>query len=185
MTSKKSVSSKQATAESDIDTQESVDKIRDIIFGTKMRDYERKFLRLEERIMNEVNTLRDEQEKRLAALEKSIDRELDALVKRLDGEHTDRLAAEQDISEIQASNGEQLRTELAATHETLKQQIEQQSRALSKEIDSRHTEAGDRLNHETDTLREQKVDRSTLSTLLNALAAQISGDSPMEGSRKA
>lgn len=189
---KKSASAKEAIPEADIGSEESVDKIRDIIFGTQMRDYERKFSQLEERMMKEVNRLREEQDQRLKSLEQSIDRELESLLKRLDGEHDDRLAAEQDLSEALACNTEQLRAELAGldgdmkqTAAELKQQIEQQSHALNEEIGTRQAETGDRLTRETGSLREQKVDRSALSALFNELAARIADDSLLEGGGKA
>ena len=183
MTTKKSASAKQAAA--DTGSEESVDKIRDIIFGPQMRDYERKFAQLEDRIMKEVKRLQDEMDKRLTALEQSIDRELDELVKRLDGEHGDRLAAEQDLSETLASHVEQLRAELAGVDEELKQQIDQQARALNKEIKTRQSATDKRLEQETGSLRESKVDRSALTELFNELAARIAGEKAAEGGGKA
>jgi len=37
-----------------------VDQIRDIIFGAQMRDYEKRFIRLEERLLSESDSLRGE-----------------------------------------------------------------------------------------------------------------------------
>jgi len=157
-----------------------------------MRDYERKFSQLEQRIMKEVGRLRDEQAQRLDALEQSLDRELAALSKRLGGEHDDRVAAEQDLSEAMASSAEHLQAALATLDEELKQaagelqqQMQQQSRALSEEIGARQAETGDRLEHETGVLHAQKVDRSALSALFNELAARINDDVLQEGDGKA
>ncbi|HID35882.1 MAG TPA: hypothetical protein EYP39_00670, partial [Ghiorsea sp.] len=49
-----------------------VDQIRDIIFGSQMRDYEQRFVRLEERVLNEADALRSETNNRLDALETYI-----------------------------------------------------------------------------------------------------------------
>ena len=38
----------------------SVDKIRDILFGSQMRDYDKRFTRLEERLSQDAITLREE-----------------------------------------------------------------------------------------------------------------------------
>ena len=46
----------------------SIDKVRDILFGGQMRDYERRFIKLEERLLQETSELKDEVRKRLAAL---------------------------------------------------------------------------------------------------------------------
>lgn len=178
---KKSADAKQAAPEIEVGEEESVDKIRDILFGSQMRDYERKFSQLEERIMKEVGHLRDEQSKRFDALERSIDREFEALVKRLSGEHDDRLAAEQDLSEALASSAEQLRAALDEglkhTTEALRKQIDDQSRELSEDIGTRQAETG--------ALQAQKVDRAALSALFNELAARISDGSLPEGGGKA
>lgn len=187
---KKSADIQQAVP--DVGGEESVDKIRDILFGSQMRDYERKFSQLEQRIMKEVGRLRDEQAQRLDALEQSLDREFAALSKRLGGEHDDRVAAEQDLSEAMASSAEHLQAALATLDEELKQaagelqqQMQQQSRVLSEEIGARQAETGDRLEHETGVLHAQKVDRSALSALFNELAARISDDVLQEGDGKA
>ena len=37
-----------------------VEKIRDILFGAQMRDYEKRFIRLEERMFKEMKDLRDD-----------------------------------------------------------------------------------------------------------------------------
>ncbi|MBW4571424.1 MAG: hypothetical protein KME31_26440 [Tolypothrix carrinoi HA7290-LM1] len=47
----------------------SLDKVRDILFGNQMREVERKFARLEERLIKECTNLRDENRKRLDSLE--------------------------------------------------------------------------------------------------------------------
>ena len=46
-----------------------LDKVRDLLFGGQMRDYDRKFARLEERLVKETAELRDDVKKRLAAIE--------------------------------------------------------------------------------------------------------------------
>ena len=37
-----------------------VDKIRDILFGSQMRDYDKRFGRLEDRLIKDAESLRDE-----------------------------------------------------------------------------------------------------------------------------
>ena len=48
---------------------DNVEKIRDIIFGGQMRDYDRRFSRLEERVLKETSDLRSEITRRLQELE--------------------------------------------------------------------------------------------------------------------
>jgi hypothetical protein len=65
-----------------------LDKVRDLLFGGQMRDYDRKFARLEDRLIKETADLRDEVRKRLSALEAYMKTEVESL--------SDRLRAEQD-----------------------------------------------------------------------------------------
>jgi len=53
-----------------------VEKIRAILFGAQMRDYEKKFSLLEDRMQKEINNLRSETAKRFDALETYINKEL-------------------------------------------------------------------------------------------------------------
>src|SRR5450432_3265446 len=46
-----------------------VDKIRDILFGSQMRDYDKKFAHLEERLLKESADLREDLKRRFESLE--------------------------------------------------------------------------------------------------------------------
>ena len=53
-----------------------IDKIRDILFGSNMRDYEQRFSRLEEALKKESADLRDTTRRHLEALETFVHTEL-------------------------------------------------------------------------------------------------------------
>ena len=57
----------------------SVDKIRDILFGAQMRDYEARFARLEEQLMKETAEIRETSRRRSEQLESYILREFKAV----------------------------------------------------------------------------------------------------------
>ena len=88
----KSASTEAAKARSPLADQGpgNVDKIRDILFGTQMRDYEQRFARLEESLRKESAELRDSTRKRLDALEGYIKKELESLESRLKSEKDER-----------------------------------------------------------------------------------------------
>jgi hypothetical protein len=67
-----------------------VDKIRDILFGSQMRDYEKRFARLEERFAKASDTLREDFKKRFDSLESFVGQELESLGQRLKAEKADR-----------------------------------------------------------------------------------------------
>ena len=77
---------KGASPGTDITDSGSVDKIRDILFGNQMRDFDRRFSHMEERLIKSTQDLRDETHKRLEALELFFKKELDALKARLKSE---------------------------------------------------------------------------------------------------
>ena len=60
----------QADSGKNPETGASIDKVRDILFGGQMRDVERRFARLEERLVKETTDLRDDVRKRLDTLER-------------------------------------------------------------------------------------------------------------------
>jgi gas vesicle protein len=74
-----------------------LDKIRTILFGAQARDYERRFVRLEERVAKESSDIRDEVRRRFDALESGMKRELESLADRLRAEEAERSAALRDL----------------------------------------------------------------------------------------
>ncbi len=61
-----------------------VDKIREILFGGNMRDYDKRFSRLEERLAKESSDLRSETKRLFDSLETFVKKEFEALSNRLD-----------------------------------------------------------------------------------------------------
>ena len=69
-----------------------VDKIREILFGGQMRDYDGRFSDLEDRLMQRIDRLGAEMEKRIERLNNYTKREVDKLSERLKTERKDRVA---------------------------------------------------------------------------------------------
>ena len=74
-----------------------VDQIRDILFGGQMRDYERRFVELAQKLEQEATRLRAEMEKRVAALEKRFDDASEKLARSVRQEISDRGKACDDL----------------------------------------------------------------------------------------
>src|SRR4051812_34214578 len=70
-----------------------LEKVRDILFGTQMRELDRRFARLEERIVKETQDLKDDIRRRLDALEAYTTKETEALAGHIRQERTDRVDA--------------------------------------------------------------------------------------------
>ncbi len=70
-------------ASAEVGTAGNVDKIRDILFGSQMKDYETRFSRLEETLTNQTTELRESTKKRMDGLEAYFKKEVEALQSRL------------------------------------------------------------------------------------------------------
>jgi hypothetical protein len=162
---------------------QSVDKIREIIFGNQMQDYEKRFARLEEGLEKKLKELRDATHKRLDSIETFIKKEIEALGDRLKKEQSVRDDATQKISkefkdsiQLLAKNIEQLEEKQSKDAGELRQQIRAASKELTNEIADRQAEAAQALKRAYNELNEDKVARTTLSELLMELAVRTSNE---------
>ena len=80
-------------ANSRIDEANKVERIREILFGSQMRDYDERFQRLEEHLAREASEVGAETQKRLDALERFIKGEVDSIKSRAAVEHGERCNA--------------------------------------------------------------------------------------------
>jgi exonuclease VII large subunit len=159
----------------------SVDKIRDILFGNQMRDFDRRFSLMEERMAKTTQNLRDEIYKRLEALEQYFREELEALKERLKAESDQRTDADKQQAEALQSSSESLHKAISETEEKfavqtaeLRQQILKQSKSLSADIQSKYEQASQELRLTADGLDDAKIDRSMLAEYLIEMATGIS-----------
>ena len=160
-----------------------LDKVRDLIFGGQMRDYERKFARLEERLAKETNDLRDEVRKRLAALEAYMKTEVESLSERLRLEQDGRTSADKDLGRELRDTSQQLDQRVSQLDEfvargqrDLRQQLHTQHQELGDDIRSRVEDVLVRLAHEAQELRSDKTDRKALAALLTEMAMRLTGE---------
>jgi len=73
-----------------IDESGKVDRIRDILFGSQMRDYDERFQRLDERLARDATEARNDVQKRLEALEGFLKSEVESLRNWLRSEQSER-----------------------------------------------------------------------------------------------
>ena len=157
-----------------------VDKIRDIIFGSQMRDYEKRFTRLDERLTADAQALREDTKKRFDTLEAFVQKELDALNQRLKTEKSERAEALKEImhelretSKTVEKRLSQLDDELAKEAAALRAQLLEQSKQLSAEIEAKHRAVSSALEREAQALRNDKADREALADLFTELALRL------------
>ena len=76
-----------------------IDQLRDIIFGGQMRDYDKRFARMEERLVKEVSELREEVSKRYTSLERYVRGEVESLTRELREVRAQQLEQDHTITE--------------------------------------------------------------------------------------
>jgi len=165
-----------------------IDKIRDIIFGSNMRDYEQRFAHLEEALRKESLDLRETTRRHLEALEAFVHKELAALEVRLNTERDERseshsrLAAELSASSsaIHRKIGEMENHEAQAKRE-IRNDLLQQSKELTDAIRSKGEELIALLERRAQELHHAKTDRVALAAMFNEVALRLTDQFKIPG----
>jgi gas vesicle protein len=157
-----------------------VDKIRDILFGAQMRDYDKRFARLEDRLIKDAEALREEMRKRLDALESFVKQEAEALGQRLKTEKTERGEAVKDLGRELRDTAKGIEKKIAqldddfnAGQGELRAKILEQFKSLSTEIKESHRALSTALNQEAQTLRGELTDRVALADLFSEVSLRL------------
>src|SRR5271157_4729295 len=122
----------------------SVEKIRKILFGSQIKNYEARFARLEEALSRETAEIKDTMRRRLDSLEAFFKQETESLAARLKSERDER---EETLNNI--------------------------SRELLDEIRQRNDSISALLESRVQELRNAKTDRSALAALFVELAVRL------------
>jgi hypothetical protein len=165
----------------------SVDKIRDILFGNQMRDFDRRFSQMEDRLVKATLDLRSETQKRMEALELFFNKELESLKHRIKAEADERANGDSRLNDELKSAATALKKAIVQVEEKLsenatelRQQILEQSKSLTAEIQSKSEQASDSLRSSASALDEAKIDRSTLAEYFIEMAMHLSNRSGEE-----
>src|SRR3984885_4710794 len=118
-----------------------VDKIRDILFGSQMRDYEKRFVRLEDNVTKAIEGLREDMTKRLDTLGAFVRQEVDSLSTRLKSEKSERTEGLKEISreikdgtKIIEKKLSQLEEQMSDGQSELRAKLLEHSKSVSAEI---------------------------------------------------
>lgn len=157
-----------------------LEKVRDILFGHQMREVDRRFVRLEERIAKETRDLRDDMKRRLDALEAYTNKETEALATQLRNEQAERVDANARFVRELADTAGALERRTAALDEQqakgqreIRQLILEQQQRLGDDVRERIEEVLAALARESHSLRHDKADRASLAALLQEMAMRL------------
>ncbi|MBL9136127.1 MAG: hypothetical protein JNK85_09680 [Verrucomicrobiales bacterium] len=172
------------------DEANNVDKIRDILFGNQMKDYDAKFARLEERLKAEAEELRDDLKRRLASLEAYVKGELGALSEQLQTEKDERLQSDKGLSvelkdHVKAweKKNQQFEAQNDKAHRELREQLLGEANRLGEEIRQKTKDLAASLARESQDLRGALTPKQQLAEILAQMALQLKGDAPEKRER--
>ena len=169
---------------------ESLDKVRDILFGGQMRAVESRLQGLEERLRREQDTLRTDLGKQLGELDSFARHEFQALAERLAAERAKRT---EELKSLGAEIKEALRA-LEKRHAKLedstsmadaglRDQLLLQAKAASAELAKLSERITAELNRSHHELKSTKTDSATLAGLFTDLASRLSTPPGKNGQR--
>ncbi len=160
-----------------------MDKIRDILFGNQVKDFEKQFASMENRLAQESSELKGELIKRIDALEVYVKQEIKDINGRIKNESNDRVESHKLIQSELKQGVESLSKKLVQDEENLalkstelRDQILEQSKQLSEEILAKYDQASKNLKQISQQLEDAKVNRSDLSGFFLELAMRLSND---------
>ncbi|MGB0805541.1 MAG: hypothetical protein ACPGRC_02555 [Salibacteraceae bacterium] len=158
---------------------ENISKIRDILFGNNMNEYEQRFEKLEEKLAQSVAENKADTDKKMASLEAFFKNEIKSI--------NNKVVEEEESRE---KGDRRLLTEMDALEDSLKkfkqstsdnfsesnQQLLDLSNRISDQIAELNAALLNRLESNTNQLQSSKVDRSALAMMLTDLAYNIAGE---------
>ena len=169
---------------SDVAPGSNIDQLRDIIFGGQMREYEKRFVRMEERLAKEIAEMREEVRQRCAALERYARDELESVNSQRRTEQQARGGEERRLSQAMTEMAKATDERTAALsehvskqHRELRAQLLEQTQTLTDDAQRRAAELLSTIDREATRLREEKADRTALSDLLVEVALRLRGES--------
>ena len=162
----------------------SVEKIREILFGSQIKNYETRFARLEDALARETAEIKDTMRRRLDSLEAFFKKETESLATRLKTERDEREEMLNNISrELKAASAQlskkilDLDNKAAQDRSAGRQELMTESRKLLDEIRQRNDSLSALLETRVRELRDAKTDRSALAALFVELAVRLKDES--------
>jgi gas vesicle protein len=168
-----------------------VDKIRDILFGSQMRDYEARFARLEEALVKETVEIRETSRRRFDQIEAYMKKEFEAIQARFKTERDERLDTSAQHSRELKEMGDALSRRIrdlddrsSSVERDLRSQLMAQARDFTSELTRSHDEIATLLDKRFRELSDVKTDRAALATLFTEVALRLSDQFRIPGSEE-
>jgi archaellum component FlaC len=168
-----------------------VDKIRELLFGNQMQDYDRRFTVMEDRFTQKVREIEGESARSLASLESSMKKQLESMAAQFRNEKD--VLAEADKT-LERSLREQIQTlekrlgqasdQLGKLEREFMERLERASQALRDESRKRSEDTHKTIERMFAELSSVKTDRNLLAGLFVEIARCLNQDAMPKGSMK-
>ncbi len=180
---RKQTSKRSGRAEGNEEAEGNVDKIRDILFGSQMRDYDSRLDAMEKRLIQSVERSAKDMERRIDRLDKYARREIEKLSDQAKADRKDRNAEDKQRAADINRLGDLLETGFAEVDEQLSQESKDLRDSLHDQVEDltgliRETQSQlqSALQKETDDLRDAKLAREDMAELLTEVAMRLNKD---------
>lgn len=157
-----------------------IEKVRDILFGRYVDNFEQRFSELESRLEKDVNTLKDRLTDKINGLDGVVAKAVDDIHEKLASENETRNQAVQETQTML----DQAQTRLQHTISLLEDQSNQDLNTLKANLAEAQTDFLDNLdkvkqelskqsNNFKEALNKDKVGRETLALMLDEVAVKL------------
>ena len=160
-----------------------VDKIRDLLFGNQMQDYDRRFAKLEERFLQRFKDIEAETSRNLSAFESNAKKQVELLASQLRDEKDARADADKEMERTLREQNQALEKRLRSLSDQLSQlERDMADRAdpgiasLREEIKRRNEDLQHTIEKMFSELNSVKTDRNLLAGLFVEVAKALNQD---------
>ncbi len=162
---------------------EDIKKIRDILFGNNMNEYDKRFEMLEQRMSKSIEEAKEENEKRLVLLEDYVKQEFKSLQEKLIVEKEIRSKGEkrthEDIKSIEES-AQNFVDKTSNDFSEIRKQILDLGKSIGERINAQERTLDGQIKSVDENLQANKVDRASLAMMLTEVAMKLSGQQEEE-----
>jgi chromosome segregation ATPase len=160
-----------------------VDKIRDLLFGNQMQDYDRRFSKLEERFHQRFKEVETDTARNLGAFETNSKKQIESLSNQLREEKDARSDADKETERTLREQNQSLEKRLRSISDQLNQlerdmadRLTMEAQALRDEIKRRNEDTQHTLEKMFAELGNVKTDRNLLAGLFVEVAKCLNLD---------
>jgi hypothetical protein len=161
-----------------------VDKIRELLFGNQMQDYDRRFAVMEQRFQEKLRDLEGESARALQSMESSIKKQLESIAGQVRQEQDLRAEA---VKELGRGFREQIQVlekhlgkvadQLASLDRDFTERLGHESQTLREDIKRRNEDIRATIERMFSELSNVKTDRNLLAGLFVEIARCLNQDS--------